>query len=81
MRTVTPGCSALEYATRRARLAAELPNRGLAICLSSSIKYRSGPVFYEFHQDPDFYYLTGFLEPEAVCVIGMTYRLRQIFVI
>lgn len=37
---------------------------------SASVKYRSGPVFYKFHQDPDFFYLTGFLEPEAVAVIG-----------
>ena len=37
---------------------------------SAILKYRSGPVFYEFHQDPDFFYLTGFLEPESVAVIG-----------
>lgn len=62
---------------RRAKLASELPDGGLAICASSNIKYRSGPVFYEFHQDPDFYYLTGFLEPEAVCAIGMNVFLRH----
>ena len=37
---------------------------------SASVKYRSGPVFYDFHQDPDFFYLTGFLEAESVAVIG-----------
>jgi len=26
-------------------------------------------VFYEFHQEPNFFYLTGFNEPEAVAVI------------
>jgi Xaa-Pro aminopeptidase len=26
-------------------------------------------VFYEFHQEPNFLYLTGFNEPEAVAVI------------
>ncbi|KAI5838974.1 peptidase M24, structural domain-containing protein [Morchella snyderi] len=66
---VTPGISALEYAMRRAKLAAELPDNSIAIIPSSHVKYRSGPVFYDFHQNPDFYYLTGFLEPEAVCVI------------
>lgn len=39
---------------------------------SSTVKYRSGAVFYEFHQDPDFFYLTGFLEPESVAVIGLS---------
>jgi intermediate cleaving peptidase 55 len=36
---------------------------------SSDTKYRSGAVFYEFHQEPNFLYLTGFNEPEAVAVI------------
>ncbi len=26
-------------------------------------------MFYEFHQEPNFFYLTGFNEPEAVAVI------------
>ena len=56
---VTPGITALEYATRRSKLAAQLPHRSIAIIAASDIKYRSGVVFYEFHQDPDFYFLTG----------------------
>ena len=68
--TVTPGIAAFEYALRRAKLAAALPPGGVAVIPSASVKYRSGPVFYEFHQDPDFFYLTGFLEPESVAVIG-----------
>ncbi|KZF21111.1 putative metallopeptidase family M24 [Xylona heveae TC161] len=69
---VTPGISALEYATRRARLAAKLPHNGIAIIASSDIKYRSGSVFYEFHQDSNFFYLTGFNEPEALAIIEKT---------
>ncbi|RPB01620.1 hypothetical protein L873DRAFT_636387 [Choiromyces venosus 120613-1] len=69
---VTPGISALEHATRRAKLASELPDGAVAIVPSSHVKYRSGPVFYPFHQNPDFLYLTGFLEPEALCVIEKT---------
>jgi len=69
--TVTPGISALEYATRRAKLASGLPDGAVAVVPASYVKYRSGPVFYPFHQNPDFLYLTGFLEPEALCVIGM----------
>jgi intermediate cleaving peptidase 55 len=66
---VTPGITAQEYADRRSRLAASLPDNGIAILASSNTKYRSGAVFYEFHQEPNFFYLTGFNEPEAVAVI------------
>jgi hypothetical protein len=66
---VTPGITAQEYADRRANLAASLPQNGVAILASSDTKYRSGSVFYEFHQEPNFLYLTGFNEPEAIAVI------------
>ncbi|KAL2409274.1 Intermediate cleaving peptidase 55 [Exophiala dermatitidis] len=67
---LTPGIAAQEYADRRTRLAAKLPDRAIAIVAASDIQFRSGSVFYEFHQDPDFLYLTGFNEPEALAVIG-----------
>ncbi|KAN0119990.1 Peptidase M24, structural domain containing protein [Hyaloscypha variabilis] len=66
---ITPGITAQEYSDRRSRLAASLPDNGIAILASSNTKYRSGAVFYEFHQEPNFFYLTGFNEPEAVAVI------------
>ena len=56
---MTPGITAYEYALRRARLAAQLPPRSFALVAASSLKYRSGAVFYPFHQDADFFYLTG----------------------
>jgi len=67
---LTPGITAQEYADRRTRLAAQLPEKAIAIVAASDIVFRSGSVFYEFHQDPDFLYLTGFNEPEAVAIIG-----------
>ena len=82
---VTRGITALEYAQRRSNLAAKLPKNSFALLAASEVKYRSGSVFYEFHQDPNFFYLTGtaaiivsvhvlknlgFNEPEAVAVIG-----------
>lgn len=57
--TVTPGITAFEYAERRAKLAASLPPNSVAILAASDTKYRSGAVFYKFHQDPNFLYLTG----------------------
>ncbi|KAL8743582.1 MAG: hypothetical protein Q9190_004076, partial [Brigantiaea leucoxantha] len=67
---LTPGIAALEYAQRRTKLAAKLPKNAVAILTAADVKYRSGAVFYEFHQESNFYYLTGFNEPEAVAVIG-----------
>lgn len=66
---MTPGITALEYAQRRARLARKLPPNSIAILSASDLKYRSGAVFYKYHQDADFSYLTGFLEPEALAVV------------
>ena len=57
--TVTPGITALEYHHRRAALARKLPPNSIALLVASEVKYRSGPVFYPFHQEPNFYYLTG----------------------
>jgi len=56
---LTPGISALEYHHRRAALASKLPKNGIAILAANDVKFRSGAVFYEFHQEPNFYYLTG----------------------
>ncbi|OAG34586.1 hypothetical protein AYO21_11280 [Fonsecaea monophora] len=67
---LTPGITAQEYADRRTRLAAKLPDKAIAIIAAADLQFRSGSVFYEFHQDPDFLYLTGFNEPEALAVIG-----------
>ncbi|KAK4549508.1 hypothetical protein LTR36_006505 [Oleoguttula mirabilis] len=66
---LTPGISALEYHHRRAALARKLPQNSVAVLAAADTKFRSGAVFYEFHQEPNFFYLTGFNEPEAVAVI------------
>ncbi|KAK5131225.1 hypothetical protein LTR08_001194 [Meristemomyces frigidus] len=66
---LTPGISALEYHHRRAALARKLPRNSVAVLAAAETKYRSGAVFYDFHQEPNFLYLTGFNEPEAVAVI------------
>jgi intermediate cleaving peptidase 55 len=39
------------------------------VLASADTKYRSGEVPHEFHQEPNFLYLTGFNEPESVAVI------------
>ncbi|EAS35841.1 xaa-Pro dipeptidase app [Coccidioides immitis RS] len=67
---LTPGITALEYAHRRAKLAAKLPKDAVAIIKAADVKYKSKSVFYEYHQDSDFFYLTGFNEPGALAVIA-----------
>ncbi|KAF2277149.1 uncharacterized protein EI97DRAFT_432763 [Westerdykella ornata] len=66
---ITPGITAQEYYDRRVRLAKSLPANSIAVLAASDIKFRSGAVFYKFHQDSDFLYLTGFNEPDAVAII------------
>lgn len=66
---MTPGITALEYFQRRSNLAQKLPPNSIAVLAASDLKYASGAVFYKFHQDPDFRYLTGFLEQDAVAII------------
>ncbi|KAI4236616.1 MAG: hypothetical protein LQ352_007987, partial [Teloschistes flavicans] len=62
---ITPGITALEYAQRRSNLASKLPQNGIAILAAADVKYRSGAVFYDYHQESNFFYLT-----EAVAIIG-----------
>ena len=50
-------------------MAQALPENSIAVLAASDLKYRSGAVFYEFHQEPNFFYLTGFKEPDALAVI------------
>ena len=67
---LTPGISAHEYADRRTRLAKQLPKGAVAVVAAADVVQRTGSCFYEFFQDPDFLYLTGFNEPEALAIIG-----------
>lgn len=66
---ITPGIPALEYFERRLRVASSMAKGSCAVVMGNTTKYRSGPVFYDFHQNPDFFYLSGFLEPEAALII------------
>lgn len=69
---LTPGILAMEYFERRLRLAAQMPPKSVAIITGSSTKYASGLVFYEFQQNNDLYYLSGWLEPDSVIAIENT---------
>jgi Xaa-Pro aminopeptidase len=57
------------FAERRARFLAALPAGSLALLAAAPVSIRSGDVEYRYRQDNDFYYLTGFPEPEALCLL------------
>src|SRR5205085_11795229 len=53
---------------RRERLMARIPG-GAAIFPAAPTAIRNNDVEHEYRQDTDFYYLTGFEEPNAVAVL------------
>jgi Xaa-Pro aminopeptidase len=57
------------FAERRQRFLAELPAGSLALLAAAPVAVRSGDVDYPYRQDNDFFYLTGFPEPEALCLL------------
>ncbi len=58
-----------EYQERRQKLAQALPQGSLAIIPAAQEALRNGDSHYRFRQDSDFYYLTGFNEPDALLVL------------
>src|SRR5574344_2972318 len=57
------------YAQRRARLAAQLGDGGIAIIPTAAERGRNRDNSYLFRHDSYFYYLTGFTEPHACLVL------------
>lgn len=58
-----------EFARRRKNLMAQMEADSIAIVPAASEKTRNRDADYPFRQDSDFYYLTGFNEPDAVLVL------------
>ena len=58
-----------EFAKRRKNLMRMIGNDAIAIVPASSVKVRNRDVEFNYRQDSDFMYLTGFQEPEAVAVL------------
>ncbi|MFI5204575.1 MAG: aminopeptidase P N-terminal domain-containing protein, partial [Flavobacteriales bacterium] len=54
---------------RREALRNLMPVNSVAFFFSAPVRTRSNDVDYEYHQDPNFYYLTGHNEPNSVLVI------------
>lgn len=58
-----------EYARRRRKLMSMMEANSIAIIPSAREQLRSRDTEYPFRQDSDFYYLSGFVEPESVLVL------------
>ncbi|HNQ12273.1 MAG TPA: aminopeptidase P N-terminal domain-containing protein [Bacteroidia bacterium] len=58
------------HAERREALRNKLPEKTLAIFFANPERNRTNDVDYQYRQDSDFLYLTGFLEPNAVLIIS-----------
>ena len=58
-----------EFVKRRKTLMRMVGENGIAILPSAPVRIRSRDVQYRFRQDSDFYYLTGFAEPDSVAVL------------
>ena len=58
-----------EFITRRKHLMEMMGENTVAILPAAPMRIRNRDVEYAYRPDSDFYYLTGFPEPEAVAVL------------
>jgi Xaa-Pro aminopeptidase len=58
-----------EHARRRKKLMDMMGDESIAIIPTASVYIRNRDVEFPFRPDSDFYYLTGYSEPEAVAVL------------
>ena len=58
-----------EFVRRRKQLLSMVGAEGIAILPAAPVRTRSRDIEHRYRQDSDFYYLTGFAEPDAVAVL------------
>jgi len=69
MSKTIPTISKKEFAHRREQLMSHMEPNSIAILPSATEKIRNRDADYRYRQDSDFYYLSGFAEPESVVVL------------
>lgn len=67
--SLAPALIQADFAARRARLAAQLPDHSIVILATAPTHLRNNDAEYKYRADSSFYYLTGFAEPEALLVL------------
>jgi Xaa-Pro aminopeptidase len=58
------------FQNHRRQVSARIGNAGIAVVPAATETFRNDDVTHEFRQDSDFFYLTGFHEPEAMAVLA-----------
>lgn len=66
------GLSPAFHKEKRKQFREKMPANSVAVFFSSPIRNRANDVDYVYHQDPNFYYLSGWEEPHAVLLIYKT---------
>ncbi|KAG1875383.1 peptidase M24 [Suillus subalutaceus] len=80
---LTPGIPSEEYERRRKELMDSLPSNSVVVLIAAPVKYMSGRLHqvyadylpdimassYKYRQGSDFWYLTGFEEPDSAVVL------------
>lgn len=59
-----------EFTARRNKLLSNLRNESITVLPSANLQIRNGDAEYPFRQNSDFFYLTGYNEPDAVLVLS-----------
>ena len=54
---------------RRDLLRERMPDNSVAVFFANPVRNRANDVDFVYHQDPDFFYLTGYKEPHAVLFV------------
>ena len=67
-----------EFIERREKLMAQMPENSVALIPANKEVTRSRDTEFLFCQDKDFYYLTGFHEPDALLVLVKTFECETI---
>jgi len=62
------------FAKRREQVLKQINSHGIVIIPAAKEVIRSGDTHYYFRQDSNFYYLTGFEEPDAILVLIPQYQ-------
>jgi Xaa-Pro aminopeptidase len=61
--------SAQFHKERREALRKKMPKNSVAVFFGNPIRNRANDVDFVYHQDPNFYYLTGYKEPNCVLIV------------
>lgn len=67
---MSPTIQASEFRRRRAALMSMMSAGAIAVIPAAGVRVRNRDTDYVFRQDSDFYYLTGYTEPDAVLVLA-----------